>query len=210
MGLGKVSDKNGKFAITAQKGDTLHFSYVGFKSLELPINSIHLVTFLKITLPEDSLVLPSITIYADPNYHVPLNMKGEPIIIPGFNDHKSENPIKPGSIRGGATGVGGVPLPGAVIYGPITYFSKDEREKRKAEEAYQETRETITYQKFIVQDSVRSKLCELYRLDSAQYDQVIVRLNRQFPGIQKQYNPIEIWNWLLMHFDRSAHIIRDY
>lgn len=210
MGLGKVSDIHGNFKVTAKKGDTLLFSYVGYQSLTLPVNSVHLVNYLKITLPEDSILLPSITIYADPNYRVPLNVHGEPIIIPGVSITEKTDGIQPGDVGFGATGVGGVPVPAVTIYGPITYFSRDEREKRQAVEAYKETRETITYQKFIVQDSVKQKLCELYHLNSQQYDQVIVRLHNQFPGIQKQYNPMEIWNWLLMHFDRSANIVRDY
>ncbi len=210
MDMGKISDKNGNFSITARKGDTLEFSYVGYKTLDVPINSIHLVNYLKIVLPEDSLLLPSITIFADKQYRVPLNLKGEPIIMPGVNDRVSDNPIKAGSVRPAPTGVGGVPIPGATIYGPITYFSKDEREKRKAVVAYEETRETITFQKFIVQDSIKNKLCSLYKLDSSQYDKIVVRLNEQFPGIQRQHNPAEIWNWLLMHFDRSAPIIKDY
>lgn len=211
MGLGKVSDMKGNFKVTASKDDTLHFSYVGYQSLSLPVSSVHLVNFLKVTLPEDSIMLPSITIFADPNYRVPINIKGEPIIIPGVSITERKEPIRAGDVRLGATtGVGNVPIPAATIYGPITYFSKDEKEKRHAEEAYKETRETITYQRFIAQDTVKQKLCEIYQINSAQYDQVIVRLHNQFPGIQKQYNPAEIWNWLLMHFDRSMHVIRDY
>lgn len=209
--MGKVADMHGRFQVTVRKGDTLEFSYVGYQSLELVVRSVHMVNFLSITLPEDSILLPSITIYADPNYKVPLNIQGEPIFIEGVSIEGELQPVKPGTIGIGAQpGVGGVPVPGAVIYGPISYFSKEEREKRQAAEAYKETRETITYQMFIAQDSVRNKLCDLYELDSSQYDQVIRRLHRQFPGIQKTYRPEEIWNWLLSHFDRTVPVVKRY
>lgn len=209
MGMGKVSDQNGRFEITTRKGDSLRFSYVGYETHDLEVNSIHLVNYLEVTLPQDSVLLPSITIYADPNFRVPLNIQGEALIIEGVSITEKKEPIRAGDIRIGASpGVGGVPVPGATIYGPITYFSKDEKERRKAEEARAETRKTITYQKFIAQDSVRQQLSALYKLDSATYDRIIVRLNRQFPGIQRQYNPKEIWNWLLVHFDRTVPVIK--
>lgn len=206
FGIGKVSDRLGKFEISARKGDTLHFSYVGYKSLELIIESVHLVNFMKITLPEDSLMLPSITIYADPYYKVPINLKGEPIVMSGITVEDMTQEIKPGSVRPGAPGMAGVLSPGVTLYGPITYFSRDEREKRAAEEAYVETRETITYQKFVAQDSVRTKLCSIYKINNDQYDELIVMLNSEFPGIQKEFNPKDIWNWLLVHFNRSVHL----
>lgn len=211
LGLGKVGDMHGRFELTVRKGDTLEFSYVGYQSLKLVVEPVHIANFVRITLPEDSVLLPSITIYADPRYKVPLNIQGQPIFIEGVSIEGELKPIRPGTIGFGVNpGVGGMPMGGATIYGPISYFSKDEREKRKAEEAVQETRETITYQKYIAQDSVRNKLCAIYELDSNQYDQVIRRLHRQFPGIQKAYRPQEIWIWLLTHFDRTVPVIKQY
>lgn len=210
LGLGKVSDMNGRFEILARKSDTLKFSYVGYQTFEMEVNSIHLVNYLRVKLPEDSVLLPAITIYADPEYKVPVRENGEPIFIPGVSLVNPPPPVKPGDLRLGATGVGGVPIPSIGIEGPITYFSRDEREKRKAVEAYEETRETITYQKYIAQDTIRQKLCELYKINSEQYDKIIIRLHEQFPDIQKTYRPNEIWNWLLAHFDRTVPIIRDY
>lgn len=211
LDLGKVSDLNGKFEILARKNDTLRFSYVGYQPLELAITPVHLVNYLKITLPEDSILLPAITIYADPEYRVPLKEKsGDPIFIPGVSLVNPPPPVKPGDLRFSGNGVGGIPVPAIGIEGPITYFSRDEREKRKAAAAYEETRETITYQKYIAQDTIKQKLCDLYRINSDQYDRVIIRLHEQFPEIQKTYRPNEIWNWLLAHFDRTVPIIRDY
>ena len=107
LNSGKVADMQGRFDLVARKDDTIRFSYVGYQTFELTVKSIHLVNFLKVTLTEDSLLLPSITIYADKNYRVPLNLKGEPIIIPGVSIIDPPDPIKPGDIRpGGGSGVG--------------------------------------------------------------------------------------------------------
>ncbi len=208
--MGKVSDRHGNFSVLAERGDTVLISSVGYQPVAIIIAPEHLLNFLKVVLPQDSILLPSITIYADPYYKVPLNTQGGPMQLYGIQRKTAGKTIEAGDIGFGITGVDGIPLPGVVMYGPITYFSKDEREKRQAQEAYQETRQTITYQRFIAQDSVRGKLQALYDVDSAQYDRIIVRLNRQFPGIQQQYNPIEIWNWLLTHFDRTAPIIKGF
>ncbi|MFY0606971.1 MAG: hypothetical protein JXR10_09655 [Cyclobacteriaceae bacterium] len=210
LDMGKVSDKHGKFSLIAERGDTVFISSVGYQSVALIIEPEHQLNFLKVVLPQDSILLPSITIYADPNYRVPLSTQGGPMQLFGMERRSTKSPIKAGDVGFGVTGVDGIPLPGVVMFGPLTYFSKDEVEKRKAAEAYEETRQTITYQRFIAQDSVRQKLQRLYEIDSAQYDIIIVRLNRQFPGIQKQYNPVEIWNWLLAHFDRTAPIVKGF
>lgn len=209
LNSGKVADMQGRFELLARKNDTIRFSYVGYQSYQLVVSSVHLVNYLKITLTEDSLLLPSITIYADKYYKVPLNMTGEPIIIPGVSLINPPERIKPGDFRpGGGSGIGGIPLPGVTIEGPITYFSKDEQEKRQAVKAYQETQETITYQIYIAQDSVRKKLCKLYRINQDQYDEVLIRLHSYWPDIQKSYRPQEIWNWLLVHFDRTVPVVR--
>lgn len=210
LGTGKVADMQGRFQVTARKDDTIRFSYVGYATLELVIESIHLANYIKITLPEDSIMLPSIRIYADKYYKVPLNIQGEPIFIPGVSIVDAGEPIEAGDIHPGTNpGVGGIPGGGLTIEGPITYFSKDEREKRKAQEAYEETQKTITYQKYIAQDTVREKLCELYKINDQQYDEIIVRLHQFWPDIQKSYRPTEIWNWLLVHFDRTVPVIRE-
>ncbi|WP_170148001.1 carboxypeptidase-like regulatory domain-containing protein [Marinoscillum furvescens] len=209
-GLGKVSDIHGNFKIMARRNDTLEISYVGHQTLTLPVTNDMLVNFVKVTLPIDTIQLPKITIYADRYYKVPLNIKGPAIHIPGVTITNPPDPIKPGDVTLGASGVGGVPVPAATIHGPITYFSKDEREKRAALEAYEETRETITYQKYIAQDSVRKKLSAIYGLDSAEYDQIIVQLHQQYPGIQKTYHPNEIWNWLLAYFERTVPFVKGY
>lgn len=208
-GLGKVSDINGKFDLIASRGDTIRFSFVGYQTYTLIISNIHLSTYLKVVLPEDPVLLPSITIYADANFKVPLNYQSEGMIIEGVTIDTDKEPIKPGQItKGGGIGVGGVPLGGFTINGPITYFSKDEREKRAAAEAEKQIAETLTYKEYIARDSIRTKLMYLYDLDSSQYSRLIVRLNRQMPGIQKANSEEEIWHWIITFFNEAVPVIK--
>ncbi|MFT5641169.1 MAG: hypothetical protein ACI9A7_001271 [Cyclobacteriaceae bacterium] len=212
MGLGKVSDINGKFKLTATKGDTVLFSYVGYSKLELIVDNEHLNKFLLVELVGDSILLPSITIYSDPYFKVPFRYQGVPMHMEGINIPGKTKHYRAGSITTGGTNqqLGDPLAPGITLNGPITYFSKDEKEKRAAVEAERETEETINYQVYIARKNVRDRLCEKYDLDSAEYTEVITRINRQFPQIQKARKPTQIWYTLIAHFDRIVPVIKQY
>jgi hypothetical protein len=208
-GMGKVGDINGKFDLIASKGDTVQFSFVGYQKHTIVIAPAHLDSYLKVILPEDSVVLPSITIYADSQLKVPLNFEYEPITLAGVSVEMKESKYKPGKIvAGGAPGAGGIPSAGATLEGPLTYFSRDEREKRKAAEVKENDRETITYSKFIAQDSIKQKLMTLYDIDSSQYNRVVTRLNLQYPGIQRATTPEEVWHWVINFFNDQVPVIK--
>ncbi|MFY0600859.1 MAG: carboxypeptidase-like regulatory domain-containing protein [Cyclobacteriaceae bacterium] len=208
-GLGRVSDINGKFDLIASKGDTIDFSFVGYQNHFIVVNSTHLASYLKVTLPENSHVLPSITIYADSEFRVPLNPQFEPMTIEGVTIDTDKPPIRPGQITaGGGEGIGGIPAGGVTINGPITYFSKDEKEKRKAVKVKKEDNERITYSQFITQDSIRQKLMYLYQIDSSQYSRLMLRLNREFPGVQKANTDEEIWHWIINFFNEAVPVIK--
>lgn len=208
-GFGKVSDINGKFDLIAAKGDTVQFSFVGYQKHTILIRPIHLSSYLKIILPEDSVVLPSITIYADSEFRVPINMQFEPMVIEGVSVDSDAKSLRPGQITaGGGTGIGGIPAGGFTLNGPLTYFSKDEKEKRKAVEAIETDREALTYNKFISQDSVRQKLMRVYQIDSSQYSRVIMRLNREYPGIRKANSEEEVWHWIIKFFNEAVPVIK--
>mgnify|MGYP001192224279 CR=1 FL=1 len=189
--IGQVSNINGKFQLLARKGDSIRFSYIGYNSKSLVVESIHLTNYIKVELTEDSLLLPSITIFSDPYYKVPINFKGETMNIPGIEkSEKSSGPV-------GGPSSGGV---GLTLYGPITFFSKDAKEQRKAELAYENKQETIFYQKFIESDSVKEKLCKIYDIDSATFDRIIVSAHLTNPEVQKINKANDLWYWLLLYF----------
>lgn len=208
-GMGKVSDINGKFDLIAAKGDTILFSFVGYQKHTVRITPEHLDSYLKVVLPEDSVLLPSITIYADSEFKVPLNLQYEPIHVAGVSVEMKESKYQPGKIiAGGGEGIGGVPAGGVTIEGPLTYFSRDEKEKRKAAEVKQEDKETLTYSKFIAQDSIKQRLMDLYDIDSSQYNRIVTRLNLQNPGVQKANTNEEIWHWIINFFNEQVPVIK--
>ena len=210
-GLGKVSDMFGKFTLTAKKGDTIQFSFVGYQTLTMSVTSMHISTFMKVVLPEDAQLLPTITIYADSQFKVPLNVQGQPIFITGVSTEEEQRPLNPGKISFGTSpGVGGIPSGGVTINGPLTYFSKDEREKREAIAVKEIAKETYTYNQFVSEDSIRQKLMRIYTIDSSQYSRIIIRLNRQFPGVQKANTSEEVWHWIIRFFDEQVPIVKIY
>ncbi len=210
-GLGKVSDMFGNFSLVAKKGDTIQFSFVGYQTLTMVLEPVHVSTYMKVVLPEDSRLLPSITIFADSQLKVPINVQGTPIFITGVSSEEEQKPLKPGKVSMGTSpGVGGIPGGGVTINGPITYFSKDEREKREAVRVKEESRETYTYNQFVSEDSVRQKLMRIYQIDSSQYSRIIIRLNRQFPGVQKADTREEVWHWIIRFFDEQVPVVKIY
>ncbi len=193
LNLGQVSNLSGKFKLLARKGDSIKFSFVGYIPETLIVESIHLTNYLKVKLTEDSLFLPSITIYSDPYFKVPFRYQGESMEI---GIAKSErDPIGPGSIGPGE--IGGV---GLTLYGPITFFSKDAKEQRKYDDAMEETSDTQFYSRYIAIDSVKEKLCEVYQINDATYDRIIVSAHDRYPQIQTMKQPDQIWSWLLVYF----------
>lgn len=195
LNLGKVSSMNGKFELFARKGDTVTVSFVGFISETFAVESVHLVNYLKVKLSEDSLLLPSITIYSDPYFKVPFNYQGESMEIAGI-EKSAKEPKGPGSL-GGPSGNG----VGMTLYGPITMFSKGAREQRKYSDAVESTGQTFYYDRYIEVDSVKNKLCKIYRINTSTYDRIIVSAHHRYPQIQTLRKPEEIWNWLLVYFD---------
>lgn len=210
-GLGKVADINGKFSLQANKGDTVQFSFVGYKNHTVIIDPNHLAHYMEVILPEDPIILPSVTIYADPYYKVPLNIRSPNLYMPGISKDPNIPGIEPGQATWGTSpGVGGVPGGGVTINGPITYFSRDEREKRKAEEMIEHDAKIIVYSQFISADSIKTRLMGLYALDSSQYERVIVRLNSQYPGIKRATTPEEVWHWMLRFFNEAVPVIKAF
>ncbi|XOV94657.1 MAG: carboxypeptidase-like regulatory domain-containing protein [Bacteroidota bacterium] len=194
LNLGKVSTMNGRFNLLVRRGDTISISYVGYNTETFEVESIHMANYLKITLTEDSLLLPSITIYSDPYFKVPF--KYQPQSMDVGIPRSDKEPIKPGSIRGPAgDGVG------FTLYGPISAFSKDAREQRKYQDAVSTTSETQYYDRYIETDSVKNKLCKIYHINSETYDRIIVSAHVQYPQIQTMNTPESIWNWLLVYFN---------
>lgn len=194
LGIGKVSTVSGRFDLLARRGDSITFSFVGYLPKTIEVNSVHITNYLMVKLSEDSLLLPSITIFSDKYFKVPLNYQGESLDV-GI-PRSDKEPEGPGSIGGPAEdGVG------LTLQGPITVFSKDAREQRKYGKAIETTSKTHYYATFIANDTVRNKLCKIYNINESTFDQILVSAHDKYPGIQRMTKPEQIWNWLVVYFD---------
>jgi hypothetical protein len=198
--VGTVSGGNGFFSLKAEIGDSIRFSFIGYKNLIIPITEEMLDREVSITLQPDFIELPSIWVFSNPKYKVPKKP-----ILPSFRmgplpETKNQKNIEPGDVTfklidklevAGIT----VPIlsPSITLHGPFTYLSKEEREKRKAQEAYLATYETLSFAKLMALKQTRDLLKNRYSLDDSELDRIIVMMNREIPSIQQIQEPKKIF-----------------
>jgi hypothetical protein len=165
----KVStNSRGYFSIPGLQGDTLIFQFPGFLEKKIPMTAD---AFLFVELQDLARLLPTFQVKAEP-YRF------------RFKDGKlylsEEEPVveKPLSQQVGFGATDSTsPTPGFTIYGPISYFSKRNRQLRAYEERLNWEKQRAGYLEVIDSDSVRTELMQQYRLDRKQWDELILRFN---------------------------------
>lgn len=194
---GTVTNINGIFRITVEPGDTVSFSHIGFAPHYVAIDSSMIGKHLEVRLSSEAIELPSIKIFADVRFRVPRRFKPQPLDIEGLAREASKKPMVPGSVKLEKPAAQGNEVPylgaGVVINGPFTYFTKEEKERRKAEGVFAETERTIEYQKYVNQSDVRNRLMEKYNLSEQDLDQLIVTLNKKNTGIEQLTTEKQLW-----------------
>ena len=183
-----ISGINGYFELPAMSTDTLRISFVGYKTLIVIVNDDMMERSISATLSPDYIELPSVWVFANQKYNVPKRYIGKPMKIPGITetDPNYESP-KPGSIRlsdhGGDEFVtnGGL---GLTLYGPFSFFSADEKEKRAASAALLNSKQTISYSRTMALEQTRELLMHRFNLNRAELDILIVKINLAYPEIQ--------------------------
>jgi hypothetical protein len=215
-GIGVVSTDQGYFSINAKVGDSIRFSFVGYSTLILRVNEEMLQREISVTMQPDYIELPSIWVFANPKYKVPKKP-----ILPSFSmgplpETKKMKNIDPGDVSfklmdkmeiGGIT----VPIiaPSITLHGPFTYLSKEEREKRKAEEAYLRTFETLSFAKLMALKQTRELLKNRYQLNDSELDSLIIAMNREHPSIQKIQVPEKIFASVDQYIDQKVGVALD-
>jgi hypothetical protein len=199
-GLGSVSGEDGFFSLPADIGDSIRFSFIGYSTLIVAVTDEILNRELTVSMKPDYIELPSIWVFSNPKYKVPKKP-----ILPTFRmgplpEYKNTKPVDPGDFvfkPFAATKPDGQSIttlgPSITLYGPFTYLSKEEREKRKAEEAYLKTYETISFAKLMALKETRNILKTRYELNDSELDKLIVLMNKEFPTIQKIKEPNKIF-----------------
>lgn len=202
---GTVSSNDGYYKIPASEGDTLLFSFIGYKRLEVPVLEEMLNRGVEVKMAPDQIVLPSLWVYSDNSFLVPNRYRPQPYAIAGINRSKENDIIQAGDFRFENAGAAPGEIPtfgmGLILYGPATYFSQ--KEIRKARKVIEETEGTLVYRKFINQTSTRDSLKKVLSINDVQLENGLLALNQRKPFIQSLQKEENIWHNLILFFDRQ-------
>ena len=163
-----ITNSRGYFSIPASQGDTLTFQFPGFLEKKMILTAD---AFLFVELQDLARLLPTFQVKAEP-YRFRFKdgklylSEDEPVV---------EKPLSQ-QVGFGATDSTS-PTPGFSIYGPISYFTKRNRELRAYEKRLDWERQRVGYLEVIDADSVRNELMQQYGLDRKKWDELILRFN---------------------------------
>ncbi len=165
---GTVSDVRGMFRIRIFPEDTLIFSFVGYKTEKITFQDygssrVEVVVRLKPDVRE----LEGVVIYSEhvtPEYL--LRPKREPIFIPGLRPPRPKEDVAD------------VPI-GSTSYGPISFFSKEAKEKRLVMKSYENKKREQVYNQVINSEPLRMQFMDQYGLSRKEWDDFVVYFNRK-------------------------------
>ena len=163
-----ITNSRGYFSIPASQGDTLTFQFPGFLERKMILTAD---AFLFVELQDLARLLPTFQVKAEP-YRFRFKdgklylSEDEPVV---------EKPLSQ-QVGFGATDSTS-PTPGLSIYGPISYFTKRNRELRAYEKRLDWERQRVGYLEVIDADSIRTELMQQYGLDRKKWDELILRFN---------------------------------
>lgn len=164
--VGTVTNATGMFRIRILKSDTLIFSFVGYLTEKITFSNYQGNNAeVLIRLKPDVRELDGVIVYSEhltPEYL--LRPKREPIFVPGL-----PRPYDHGDIAD-------VPI-GSINYGPISFFSKEAKEKRKLMESYARKKRELVYSQTINSQSLRDQFMNQYGLNRREWDDFIVYFN---------------------------------
>ena len=184
-----TNTKNQKFTYTDHEGHFNAFAEIG-DTLVFSLDNFHDKTTIISSLPEDPLIiylefdaieLPEVFVM-EKNENTSIQLHGIPQVDPNYE------PIRPGRVTAGATEDY---RPGVSMAGPISFFSKSEKYKRKYREAEEVRISQQNYLDVIHSDSVRNELKMHFSLDRSEYDSLLILFNaknrhHQFKDMEKE------------------------
>ncbi len=179
--VGSLSADNGVFIIKAAPNDTVRMTFIGYKPLVVIVDQSMILRQITSTMAPMDIILGSVWVFSNTDYRIPKRYKGRPMKIPGV--------AEPGT--GLTPQVSFSPMinefyaPGVAISGALSYFTKENIEKRKAVEARIQTEKFITYAKLIELEPIRSELKNKFNLSDSELDRLLIVMNLNQPQIQE-------------------------
>ena len=161
------TNARGYFSISSFMGDTLAFNFPGFLEKKWVANSEY---FLFIELQDRARLLPTFQVKAEP---YSFRFKDGKLILV----EETSGEITTLSQQAGIAIDSTSPNPGFVIYGPISYFTKRNRQLRAYEKRMEWEKRRQGYLEVIDSDSLRTSMMDAYQLDRKEWDDLILRFN---------------------------------
>ena len=161
------TNARGYFSISSFMGDTLAFNFPGFLEKKWVANSEY---FLFIELQDRARLLPTFQVKAEP-YSFRFK-DGKLILVEETSGEKTTLSQQAGIAIDSTS-----PNPGFVIYVPISYFTKRNRQLRAYEKRMEWEKRRQGYLEVIDSDSLRTSMMDAYQLDRKEWDDLILRFN---------------------------------
>lgn len=174
------TDHEGKFTALAEPGDTLVFSRKNFHSNSIIVPQDFADSFI-VYLEFDAIELPEVYVM-EKNENTSIQLHGINKVDP------NHVPIRPGQVVVGTTKDY---EPGAVLAGPISYFSKSEKNKRKFAKAEELREAQKDYLEVVRSDSMRNEIMRHFSLTEKKYDSLLIlfnaaNLHHQFRDMERE------------------------
>ncbi|KEO75519.1 hypothetical protein [Anditalea andensis] len=161
-----TSNDRGYFRMEVLMGDSVTFSKEGYVTHLIIVEDIDHVI---IPLTFDAVGLPAAYVYADrPSMYIPgISLDRDP-------DRK---PMGPGRVMPGHSRSHTDLTPGLTLDGPISYFTKRERNKRQYKRALEKLNRQAPYLEVIQSDSIKQVLMNRFELLEVELDELIIGFN---------------------------------
>jgi hypothetical protein len=191
---GTVSDIRGYFSIYANDADTLVFSSVGYKPKRLNVREVR--ELFVIFLAEENKVLSPIVIE-------------DKQILPWLPKLPPESPWQNSTADKSFTeapGFRGVQTfgPGYILPGPISRFSKYEKERKKLKKTKEENYQSRNYVQTVNDPEVKGEIMKEYNLTEERYYMLLALFNEQNKDIIYQLEVNDLIALLLIFYAENA------
>lgn len=178
-----TTNQNGVFTILATERDTLVFSYVGYAKQKLPVYLEDETMFVR--MREESILLKEVIIRDRF-----LVLKERYITSPTLNSSK---PI---------TSAGFSPQGGVGVN--FSYFSKQEKEKRKLGKIMAENEKVRVYMEMINDSDLKDEIMARFKIDESKFYELLAIYNEKNKSILYSSNSGLILNSLMSYYQEAT------
>lgn len=161
------TNNRGYFTISGWAGDTLKLNFPGFLERKVVLG---VEQFLLLEIQDRARLLPTFQVNAEP-YRFRFR-DGKLTLIE--NEEIEEKPFAQQTMAASD------PFslnPNISIYGPISYFTKRNRQLRQYDDYLKWAQRRVGYLEIIDSDSVRNSLMDQYAMNRQDWDEAIIRFN---------------------------------